>query len=164
MLTGTIRDALCDLDPENAEDYKKNAEEYINKLDSLDKKYEEAVSGAKNKTLIFCDRFPFRYMLEDYGLDYYAAFIGCSAESEASFETITFLAKKVDELGVDTVYVIENSDEKLAQTIIDNTKSKNQEIVVINSIQSVTDKDITSGKDYYSIMEENLEALKKGLD
>ncbi|MBO6166643.1 MAG: zinc ABC transporter substrate-binding protein [Eubacterium sp.] len=164
VLTGIIRDAVCGLDPENADDYKKNADDYISRLDELDKKYEEAVSSAKDKTLIFCDRFPFRYMVEDYGLDYYAAFIGCSAESEASFETITFLAGKVDELGVDTVFVIENSDQKIAKTVIENTNNKNQEIAVLNSVQSVTEKDLASGKDYYSIMEDNLEVLKKGLD
>ena len=163
-LTGTIRDAVCALDPENAEDYRKNADDYISKLDGLDKKYEEAVAAAKTKTLIFCDRFPFRYLVEDYGLDYYAAFIGCSAESEASFETITFLTGKVEELGVDTVFVIETSDQKMAQTVIGNTTDKNQEIAVLNSVQSVTDKDLASGMDYYSIMEGNLEVLKKGLD
>ena len=103
-------------------------------------------------------------MVEDYGLDYYAAFIGCSAESEASFETITFLTRKVEELGVDTVFVIETSDQKMAQTVIGNTTDKNQEIAVLNSVQSVTDKDLASGMDYYSIMEGNLEVLKKGLD
>ena len=100
----------------------------------------------------------------DYGLDYYAAFIGCSAESEASFETITFLSGKLDELGLGTIFVIETSDQKLANTVKENTTSKNQEIVVMNSIQSVNEKDIADGRDYYSIMEENLEALKKGLD
>ena len=163
-LTGAISESICKIDPDNADAYRANAEAYKTKLFELDKKYEEAVSTASNKTLIFADRFPFRYMLMDYGLDYYAAFIGCSAESEASFETITFLSGKLDELGLGTIFVIETSDQKLANTVKENTTSKNQEIVVMNSIQSVNEKDIADGRDYYSIMEENLEALKKGLD
>lgn len=102
-------------------------------------------------------------MVDDYGLDYYAAFVGCSAESEASFETITFLANKVDELGLSNIMVIEGSNQKIAETIVSNTKEKNQEILALNSIQSVTTKDIQGGITYLKVMESNLEILKQAL-
>ena len=121
------------------------------------------IDGAKQKTLVFGDRFPFRYFTDDYGLDYYAAFIGCSAETEASFETIVFLAEKMDALGCDTIFTIENSDHKIAQTIIDNTKAKNQRIAELNSLQSVTKDQIGSGVTYLSLMQSNYDVLKDAL-
>ncbi|MBP0966188.1 MAG: zinc ABC transporter substrate-binding protein, partial [Oscillospiraceae bacterium] len=108
-------------------------------------------------------RFPFRYFTEDYGLDYYAAFVGCSAETEASFETVVFLANKLDELGLDTVYTIESSDGAIARTIIENTKDKNQQIAVLNSIQSVTADQVKSGTTYLSLMQQNYDVLEAHL-
>ena len=125
-----IEKAIAEKDPDNKDTYEANLKAYKDKIDALDTEYEEAVVSAKNDTLIFADRFPFRYMTEDYGLDYYAAFIGCSAETEASFETISFLASKVDELGIKNVIVIESSDKKIAETVIDTTESKDQKILV----------------------------------
>ena len=103
IFTKKIADVLSEVDKDDAKTYQANYESYAKKLDDLDKKYADAVASAKNKTLVFGDRFPFRYLVNDYGLDYYAAFVGCSAESEASFETVTFLAKKIDELGLGNV-------------------------------------------------------------
>ncbi len=100
--------------------------------------------------------------MDDYGLDYYAAFIGCSAETEASFETVAFLSQKVDELGVSTVFTIENSDQKIAKTIIENTKDKNQQILALNSLQSVSGEEIGSVT-YLSLMQENYNTLKEAL-
>ena len=151
------------LDPEHAADYQANAEAYNKKLDELDNSFAELADSAKQKTLLFGDRFPFRYFVDDYGLDYYAAFPGCSAETEASFETIVFLAEKVDTLGLDTVYTIDDSDGRIAQTIIDNTKEKNQQIAVLNSMQSVTEKQIQDGATYLSLMQENYQVLKANL-
>lgn len=158
-----ISEKLAAIDSENADSYKANCDEYCGKLSALDGEYKAAVDAGKTKTLLFGDRFPFLYMVKDYGLTYYAAFSGCSAETEASFETITFLANKADETGVPCIITIEGSQHKIAQTIAENCKDKNKEIVTLNSLQSVTAKEIEDGADYLSIMKENLEVLKKAL-
>ena len=103
-------------------------------------------------------------MVDDYGLDYYAAFVGCSAETEASFETIKFLSEKVDELGLKTVLTIENSDNKIAETIIANTNSKDAQILAMDSLQSTTSSDAASGTTYLSVMEQNLSVLTEALN
>lgn len=159
-----IADALSKADSKNADEYKKSLNAYSEKLDELDKKYEKTVKAASTKTLVFGDRFPFRYMVSDYGLDYYAAFIGCSAETEASFSTIQFLSNKVNELGIKHVMTIEKSDEKIAKTIIKNTKAKNQDILMLDSMQSTTAGDVKDGATYIKIMEKNLDVLKKALN
>lgn len=164
VLCTYIADKLGELDPENADAYIANAAQYNDKLNDLDGEVRQTVNSAAYKTLLFGDRFPFRYLVDDYGLDYYAAFSGCSAETEASFETIVFLANKVDELGLGSVMVIETSDQAIAKTIIENTKDKNQKILVLNSLQGVTTSDITSGMTYLSVMESNLEVLKEALN
>ena len=158
-----ITKALAQLDYDNAAIYEKNLSAYQEKLSALDTSYEEAVSAANVKTLLFGDRFPFRYLIDDYGLDYYAAFAGCSAETEASFETVTFLARKVDELSLHSVMVIEGSDHRIAETIIQNTKAKDQTILTLNSMQSVTAQDREAGVTYLGIMEENLSVLREAL-
>lgn len=163
IITQELADNLKQIDSDNADQYEANAKAYIGRLKELDNRYREAVSGAANKTIMFGDRFPFRYLADEYGLKYYAAFPGCSAETEASFETVTFLSGKADELGLKAIYVIENSDKRVAQTIVKNTKTKNQEIIAMNSMQSVSNKDIAAGVNYIGIMEDNLAALKKGL-
>lgn len=163
ILCGAIANTLAEIDPEHKDIYEKNVEEYHKKLLELDKEYESAVNHAKQKTLLFGDRFPFRYLVDDYGLSYYAAFVGCSAETEASFKTITFLANKVDALDLNTVLTIEKSDQKIAKTIIANTKRKDQKILVLNSMQSITSKDVSKGDTYLTIMEQNLGVLKDAL-
>jgi len=151
------------LDPDNAVDYAANADAYVKKLEELDKEYKKAVDESSLKYILVGDRFPFRYLVDDYGLKYSAAFVGCSAETEASFDTITFLAGKLDELGLKNVVTIENSDQKIAKTIIENTKNKDQGLVVLNSLQSVSQKEIDGGLTYLSVMKDNLEVLKKAL-
>lgn len=163
-LCSSIADALCDIDSKNADVYKKNLGEYTKNLDALDKEYQQAVNSAKYDTLVFGDRFPFRYMVDDYSLKYYAAFVGCSAETEASFQTIKFLANKVDELGVTTVLTIENPKHKIAQTVVENTKEKNQKILALNSMQSVTSDDVKNGETYLNVMQSNLDVLKQALN
>lgn len=163
LFSGAIADDLAEKDPENAEFYKENAGNYTEKLTALDGEYQKAVSRAKNKTLLFADRFPFRYLTEDYGLSYYAAFPGCSAETEASFETVAFLSAKTDELGLKYIIKTETAATKIAETVIANTKEKNQEILVLDSMQSVGIKDAQNGTTYLSVMEKNLETLKKAL-
>ena len=163
VLCKAIADYLAEIDTENADTYQDNEKAYADKLDELDKKYQKTVDSASQKTLLFGDRFPFRYMVDDYGLSYYAAFVGCSAETEASFETITFLAGKTDELGLKNIMTIEKSDQKIAKTIIENTKEKNQGILTLDSMQSTTSDDVKKGATYFSIMENNLNVLQKAL-
>ncbi|MGN0740754.1 MAG: metal ABC transporter solute-binding protein, Zn/Mn family [Treponema sp.] len=155
---------IAELDGANSKFYKSNADSYIAKLDMLDKEFEQTVSSAKNRTILFGDRFPFRYLADDYGLKYFAAFVGCSADTEASFETIAFLAKKVDELNLSAILTIEKSDKKIAETIKKNSKSKNQKILEMNSIQSVSSKEIKNGTSYIELMKQNLAVLKTALN
>ena len=162
-LCKAIAEALEKADPANKDMYDANLTAYEEKLASLDTSYQNAVKDAPQKTLLFGDRFPFRYLVDDYGLSYYAAFAGCSAESEASFETISFLAEKVDELGLKYVMTIEKSDQKIAKTIIENTRDKNQSILALDSMQSTTSEDVANGTTYLSVMESNLNVLKKAL-
>ena len=158
-----IAEKLGEIDPEHEQAYTQNALAYIDQLAALDAKYQAAVDAANNKTLVFGDRFPFRYLTEDYGLDYYAAFVGCSAETEASFETIRFLAEKTDALGLSHVLTIENPNHKIAETVVANTSSKNQQVLSMDSMQSVTSKDVAAGATYLSIMEHNLDVLTQAL-
>ncbi len=162
-LTGYISKELQRIDEKNADIYKKNADDYIAKLNALDKQYADAVSAAPVKTLLFGDRFPFRYLTDDYGLSYYAAFVGCSAETEASFDTISFLAGKEDELSLHTVMTIEGKDKKIAETIVQNTAGKDQQILTMDSMQATTSKDVENGVSYLSVMENNLAVLKEAL-
>ena len=155
--------ALGKVDPQNAALYMSNAEAYCAELEALDAEYAAAVAAGSIKTLLFCDRFPFRYLTADYGLDYYAAFAGCSAETEASFETVIFLAKKIDELGLHTVLTTEGSDGRLASTVIQNTARKDTAVAVLDSMQGTTSRDAASGVTYLSVMRANLEVLREAL-
>ena len=162
MLVRVISKALQELDPDNKDIYAANADAYVKKLSALDAEYQTAVDAASNKTILFGDRFPFRYLVDDYGLRYYAAFVGCSAETEAGFETISFLAKRVDELKLPCVLTIEGAQHKIAETIVRNTTAKNQR-VTMDSMQSTTSKDVKNGTTYLSVMEKNLSVLKEAL-
>lgn len=154
---------MASADPEYADVYAQNGERYIGQLEELDRQYQTAVEHASVDTLLFADRFPFRYLVDDYGLNYYAAFSGCSAESEASFETIAFLAGKVEQLGLHSVLTTENATHKIAQTVIDNTKRQDQRILVMDSMQSITAQDVANGITYLDIMQSNLDVLKQAL-
>ena len=164
LFTQTICDALIGIDPENAEAYQANAAAYIEKLNALDARYAEMAQKAAFKTLLFGDRFPFRYLTEDYGLQYYAAFKGCSAETEASFKTVAFLAGKVDELGLPAVMTIEGTNHRIAETVIQATKGGNQQLLVVDSMQSITAGDVKAGADYLAIMESNLDVFAQALN
>lgn len=163
ILVNKIGTTLMEIDSKNKDVFSDNTKNYITKLDELNEKYQEIIKNANKKTLIFGDRFPFRYLLDDYGLKYYAAFAGCSAETEASFETVSFLSKKTDELSLNYIITIEGSDGKLAKTIISNTKSKNQKVLTMDSMQSTTSKDIKSGKTYIDTMEKNLKVIEEAV-
>lgn len=163
VLCDAISQALQTLDPENKGVYAANTEAYGQELDALDEKYRETLDNAAHKTVLFGDRFPFRYLVDDYGLSYYAAFAGCSAESEASFETVLFLSKKLDELGLPCILTIEGTQHRIAETIVENTTAKNQKVLSMDSMQSITSKDVAKGTTYLSVMEKNLDELAEAL-
>ena len=163
VLTECISDSLQELDAEHADVYAANADAYTSKLNALDEKYADAVSSAPVKTLLFGDRFPFRYLVDDYGLSYYAAFAGCSAETEASFETVAFLAGKLDELGLHSVITIDGSDNRIADIIIQTAETDNLQILTLDSMQSTTSKDAQNAVTYLSVMEDNLAVLIEAL-
>ena len=165
IIVNKIAEELSKLDAVHATVYKQNADAYIAQIQSLDKEYREAVNGAARKTVLFGDRFPFRYLVDDYGIKYYAAFVGCSAESEASFETIAFLAGKMDAESLPVIFTIENSNDKIAKAVLAASKnSKSAQILSINSMQSITEAQIAGGIDYLSLMKSNLDVLKKALN
>lgn len=159
-----IEKAIEQLDSDNAKVYQTNAKNYIKKLDTLDKQYANTIQNAKYKAILFGDRFPFRYMADDYELKYYAAFAGCSAETMAGFETVTFLAKKADELRLPVILTIENSDGRIAEAVKSNTTKKNQKILAMNSLQSVTKEQLADGITYLQVMKENLSVLSEALN
>lgn len=164
IFCSAIADTLSELDAERADRYQINLKNYKDKLSQLDEAYQRAADGAQKKVLLFGDRFPFRYLTDDYELNYYAAFSGCSAETEAGFETVSFLAEKANEYSLDYVLTLEKSDKKLAETIVKNTKDQDQTILSVDSMQSVTQDDVADGISYLSVMEKNLETLKKVLN
>ena len=149
-LTKRLCDKLGEKDPGNKAVYEKNADEYIKKIDAR----------SQNDTLVFADRFPFRYLTDDYKINYYAAFSGCSAESEASFQTLVFLADKLNELDLNKLVIIDGSDKKIADAVIDTSKRKDVKTLTLNSMQSAIGDDDT----YIGIMESNLKVLKEALN
>ena len=163
VIVTEIAKSISEIDKDNADYYKGNATTYVNSLKELDNKYKSAVEAGTKDTLLFADRFPFRYLVDDYNLKYYAAFIGCSAETEASFETIKTLADKVDELGLSVILKIESSDGAIANTVKNTTKNKNQTIMTMDSIQSASTKEYKAGRNYLSIMEQNLTVLEEAV-
>ena len=163
VIVKEIGKSLAAIDKDNASVYTANVTSYVNSLKELDKKYADAVKAGSKDTLLFADRFPFRYLVDDYNLKYYAAFVGCSAETEASFETIKFLAGKVDELGLNVILKIESSDGGIAKTVKEATTNKNQTIMTMDSLQSASTKEYKAGRNYLSVMEQNLTVLKDAI-
>ena len=164
VLCEAVAVRLGEMDEAGRDLYAANAAAYIEKLNALDRQYADMVDAAPRRTLLFGDRFPFCYLVDDYGLDYYAAFSGCSAETEASFTTIVFLADKVDELDLHVVLTTESADGRIAKTIVENTAAQSAEILQLDSMQSVTEKDIADGLIYLDVMERNLETLREALE
>lgn len=151
---------LSGADKDNAQKYEGNAGEYNTQLQLLDRSF-HMLFDEKDAVMIFGDRFPFLYFTEDYGIDYYAAFTGCSADTDASFKTIAFLADKADEISADTIFAIEGSDCTIADAVVENTAGKSAKIAVLDSIQSVSEKQIGDGVTYLSIMDNNYQILKE---
>lgn len=161
---GAICEALSAKMPEKATALGDNAAAYCAQLLALDEEYRATVDRAARNTLLFADRFPFAYLLKDYGIEHFSAFPACSAETEASFETVAFLAAKVDELGLRHVIVIDGSSEDIARTVISNTSAKDQTVLYLDSMQSVTAERIAANQTYLSIMRANLSVLSLALN
>ncbi|MCQ2450761.1 MAG: metal ABC transporter substrate-binding protein [Clostridia bacterium] len=164
--------AICDeickklskIDKQNSSIYEENTKKFKQKLSDISQKYKETVNSAQTKTLLFADRFPFRYLTEDLGIKYYAAFSGCSSESDATFKTITFLADKLKEEKLSSVIVLEGNNKKIAETVIKTSKLKNIKILELNSMQTATVKKGKTNDTYLSIAENNLKILKEALN
>lgn len=150
-----LLEVICGTDPENEEYYRKNAEDYITRLTELDLELSEACKG---KTVIVADRFPFLYLTHEYGIEYCAAFPGCSSETEASFETMTYLINSVKDRGVKCIYKADGSDGSIAASVAELTDTR---VLTLYSCQSVTQKQLDEGVSYLSLMRLNLEALKE---
>lgn len=156
-----LSDELGALDPENKDYFKKNADEYIKKLEGLDGQFKEVVENGKRKEIIFGDRFPFRYFVDAYGLKYYAAFPGCSTDTEASANTVAFLIDKIKTDKIPVVFHIELSNTKMAESISEATGAK---IMQLNAVHNVSKEDFEKGVTYLDLMTKNLDALKEALN
>lgn len=156
-----ITSKLCEMDPDNAGSYEKNSAGYIEQLEMLDASFREVVGQAERRTILFGDRFPFRYFADEYGLDYYAAFPGCSDETEASAATVAFLINKVNEEQIPVIFTIERSNGKLADSICEATGAEKR---ILYSCHNVTRNQLDSGATYLSMMMENVESLRAALN
>ena len=162
---GIIADGLYKADPDNKDIYSENLSDYTSRLNDLDAKYSAAVESATHKTLVFPDRFPFTYLCHDYGIEYYAAFNGCSTDTASSPEVITTLAGKIDQLSLGYVMTIEGSELlDFTNTVIGATTAKNARILTVNSLQTVTAADVENGIDYLAVMESNLTSFAQALN
>ena len=161
LISEEICSAMSRIDKKNADFYMKNTELYTEILNELDLKYQSAVENAENKVVVFGDRFPFRYLFDDYGLKYYAAFPGCSTDSDVNANTMLFLINKVKEETLPAVYYIEFSARRIADTVADETGT---EPLLLHSCHTVSKEDFDGGVTYLSLMEQNLENLKTGLN
>ncbi len=159
-LVNGLKDKLSDIHPEQKDVYAKNASAYTSRLSEIDQKIRDVVAAGSKKELIFGDRFPFRYFTDEYGLNYYAAFPGCSEQTEASSQTVAFLIDKIKSDDVKTILKIELTSDKLAQSIADETGAK---LMTLNSAHNISNEDFNSGRTYADIMETNIETLKEAL-
>ena len=160
LLVQAICDALSEKAPEYAGLFRENTEEYLGKLRELDERFEEVVADARNKIMIVGDRFPLRYFAESYGLDYRAAFSGCSEDSEPSVRTVAYLIDRVEEYQIPVVYHMELSSTRIADTIAEETGAK---VLEFHSCHNVTKEEWEAGATYLELMEGNVEKLKEGL-
>lgn len=156
-----VREKMATIYPEKRETFERNAEEYNVRLKDIDRKIREVVTEGARKELIFGDRFPFRYFVDEYGLDYYAAFPGCSEQTEASSQTIAFLIDKAKAEGAKVILKIELTSDKLAQTIADEVGAK---VLTLNAAHNISQEDFERGVTYAEIMEGNLEVLREVLE
>lgn len=159
-LVNGIKDKLTKIHPENEDAYTKNANAYTSRLSDIDKKIRDVVANSNKKELIFGDRFPFRYFVDEYGLDYYAAFPGCSEQTEASSKTVAFLINKAKSDNVKTILKIELTSDKLAKSIADEVGAK---VMALNAAHNISSEDFNRGVTYADTMEDNIEVLEEAL-
>jgi zinc transport system substrate-binding protein len=160
LIVQKISDTLCEADSSNASVYQENTADYLTRLDELDSKFQDVMNNAKRKTIVFGDRFPFRYFADAYGLEYYAAFPGCATETEVSAATVKFLIDKINAENIPVVFHIELSNEKMADTISEATGAK---VLLLHACHNISKLDFESGKTYIDLMDGNVEALKEAL-
>lgn len=163
VIVDKLCEAVCAIDPDNADSYKTNAKAYTEKLTALDKKYEDMVGKAVRNIVLVADRFPFAYLADDYNLTCYAAFPGCSAETEAGFETVVFLAETLKANKLPVIFTLENSDGAVAKTVA-SSAGVSVKTGVLDSMQSVSRTQIDNGYSYIGAMEANLAALWEALN
>ncbi|MBQ9219749.1 metal ABC transporter substrate-binding protein [Succinivibrio sp.] len=161
VILNKLCEAIVKLDPENKDYYEKNASDYINRFKELDQKYSEVISTSKNKTLVFGDRFPLLYFAKDYGLNYYAAFKGCSNETEVSASTIKFLIDKAEQLKAPVIFKIELSSDNIASTIAESVNAK---VMTFNSGHNITVEEFKAGRTMADLFSDNIPALKEALN
>jgi len=152
---------LAELDPVNADYFRANAAAFIAELEELDRAFAEVVASAARHTVVFGDRFPFRYLTDTYGLTYYAAFVGCSAEVQASPATIAFLIEKVRDENIPVVLHIEFSDRLIANVIAEAAGAR---LLEMHSVHNVSPADFNAGVTYMDLMRRNVEVLKEALN
>jgi len=160
LIIGAITEALCKADSANADFYRQNAAAYSNELVKLDAAFNDTVAGAKRKTIVFADRFPFRYFADAYGLTYFAAFPGCSTETEPSAGTVKFLIDKIRAEKIPVVFHIELSNERMADTISGETGAKK---LLFHACHNISKKDFEAGLGYLDLMRGNVENLREAL-
>ena len=160
LIVSALCERLCEIDPENSGFYRANGERYVSALQELDTALRTTVENGKFDTLIFADRFPVRYFVEEYGLDYYAAFPGCADDTEPSAKTVAFLIDKVRDEGIPAVMFIEFSNEKMADVICEDTGC---EKLLFHSCHSVSAEQLKNGVSYLELMRANVESLKEAL-
>ena len=156
-----VGEALAGVDPENGAEYLAAAGDYAGQIEALDQEIREIVESARRRELVFADRFPFLYFVREYGLDYLAAFPSCTADTEPSAQIVMSLIKRVAEDHIPAVYTIELSTQAIAKTVAEETGA---EILTMQSLQTVSQADFDAGENYVSIMKQNIEALRKGLN
>ena len=156
-----LSDTLCTLDAADADTYKANTETYLAKLQKLDNDFRQVIDTGKRREIIVGDRFPFRYFCKEYGLTYYAAFPGCSKDTEANASTVAFLINKVKSDGIPVVFHIELSNEQMCNSICEATGAKSE---LLNAVHNVSDSDFKAGATYISLMEHNVGVLKEALN
>ncbi|MDR1569781.1 MAG: metal ABC transporter substrate-binding protein [Oscillospiraceae bacterium] len=160
LIVQKISDALCDADATNAAEYRQNTADYLAELDELDAGFQAVVDGAVRRTIVFGDRFPFRYFADAYNLDYFAAFPGCSTETEPSAATVKFLIDKINDEDIPVVFHIELSNERMANVISESTGAK---ALLLHAVHNITKQDFENGLGYIDLMTQNVERLKEAL-
>ena len=160
IITQKIAETLCEIDSDNTEKYNKNCEDYVNQLKNLDRELENTVSDGETKTLVFADRFPFRYMAHDYNLECFAAFSGCSTDTEPTLQTVKSLVEKIMSENLPAVIITETTKGSVASAIADKAGVK---ILTMNSCHNVSAKEKENGATYIDLMNENIKVLREAL-